>query len=195
MHGQRFFMSNNILDPKIYEVTKIKDINPQGIIKLSIKQDELDEKRDNIELRVCDYYSNEGDIQIDKPVVETPDNTKSSEIHWMFANDDGELDYGDEMSLELLQIGQTSYFMAKFYDWGDEVEVDGQWRIELADTEGISEEDISYYVGLMKLTKFDSSTVALKPAKASSLKGMKFILSVEDINGQYASSIEVEVSE
>jgi len=195
MHGQRFFMSNNILDPKIYEVTKIKDINPQGIIKLSIKQDELDEKRDNIELRVCDYYSNEGDIQIDKPVVETPDNTKSSEIHWMYVGDDGELDYGDEMSLELLQIGQTSYFMAKFYDGTDEIKVDGQWRIKLANTDDLSEEEISYYIGLMKLTKFDFSTVALKPAKASSLKGVKFILSVEDINGQYASSIEVEVSE
>ena len=34
MHKQRFFMSNNDLDPNIYEVTKIKDITPQGIIKL-----------------------------------------------------------------------------------------------------------------------------------------------------------------
>ena len=46
----------------------------------------------------------------------------------------------------------------------------------------------------MKLTKFDAATIAIKPAKASSLKGMKFILSVEDVDGQYASSIEVEVS-
>ena len=194
-YGQRFILTNNVLDPKVFEVTKIIELSPQGVIKLSIKQDSFNEKRDNIELRVCDYYTDEGDIQIDKPVVETPDNTKSSEIHWMYVGDDGELDYGDEMSLELLQIGQTSYFMAKFYDGTDEVGVDGQWRIELANTDGLSEEDISYYTGLMKLTKFDSSTVALKPAKASSLKGVKFILSVEDINGQYASSIEVEVSE
>ena len=194
MHGQRFFMSNNDLDPKIYEVTKIKDINPQGIIKLAIKQDELNEKRDNVELRVCDYYTDEGDIQIDKPIVEAPDNTKSSTITWMIVNDDGELEENIDPTLEVLQIGQTSYFAAKFYNGTDEIEVDGQWRIELANTDGLSEEDISYYVGLMKLTKFDSSTIALKPAKASSLKGMEFILSVEDIDGQYASSIDVEVS-
>lgn len=195
MHGQRFFMSNNDLDPKIYEVTKIKDINPQGIIKLAIKQDELNEKRDNIELRVCDYYTDEGDIQIDKPIVEVPDNTKSSTITWMIVNDDGELEENIDPTLEVLQTGQTSYFAAKFYDGADEVEVDGQWRIELANTDGLSEEDISYYVGLMKLTKFDTSTIAIKPAKASSLKGMEFVLTVSDIDGQYESSIDVKVGE
>lgn len=194
MHGQRFFMSNNDLDPKIYEVTKIKDINPQGIIKLSIKQDELNEKRDNVELRVCDYYTDEGDIQIDKPIVEAPDDTKSSTILWMAVNDDDELEETIDSTLKTLQIGQTSYFMAKFYNGDDEVKIDGQWRIELSDVSNISEEDISYYVGLIKITKFDSSTIAIKPAKASSLKGMKFILSVEDIDGEYSSAIEVEVS-
>lgn len=188
MHGQRFFLSNNDLDPKIYEVTKIKDINPQGVIKLSIKQDELREKRDNIELRVCDYYSDEGDIQIDKPSVKMTDDTKLSTIHWMTVNTNGELEENADQNVKLY-IGQTSYFTAEFSDEN----IDGQWRIELANTDGLSDEEISYYVGLMKLTKFDSSTIALKPAKASSLKGMKFILSVEDINGQYASSIEVEV--
>ena len=189
MHGQRFFLSNNDLDPKIYEVTKIKDINPQGVIKLSIKQDELREKRDNIELRICDYYTDEGDIQIDKPKAQISDDTKLSTIHWMSVNDNGELEENFDQNVKL-HIGQTSYFSAKFSDEN----VDGQWRIELANTDGLDEEDISYYAGLMKLTKFDSSTIALKPAKASSLKGMKFILSVEDINGQYASSSEVEVS-
>ena len=195
MHGQRFFLSNNNLDPKIYEVSKIKDINPQGIIKLSIKQHELNEKRDNIDLRVCDYYTDEGDIQIDKPIVEAPDNTKSSTITWMIVNDDGELEENIDPILEVLQIGQTSYFAAKFYDGIDEIKIDGQWRIELANIDGLNEEDISYYEGLMKITRFDSSTIALKPAKASSLKGMEFVLTVEDIDGQYKSSIEVEVSE
>jgi len=193
MHGQRFFMSNNDLDPKIYEVTKIKDINPQGIIKLAIKQDELNEKRDNIELRVCDYYNDEGNIQIDKPIVKASDSTKFSTITWMTVNDAGELEENVVQDV-MLQIGQTSYFEVKCYDGSHTVEVDGQWRIELENTDGLSEEEVSYYVGLMKLTKFDNTTVALKPAKASSIKGMKFILSVEDIDGQYPSSIEVEVS-
>ena len=41
MHEQRFMLSNNILDPKVYQVTKVTDLNPSGVIKYSIKQDEL----------------------------------------------------------------------------------------------------------------------------------------------------------
>lgn len=196
MHGQRFFLSNNDLDPKIYEVTKIKDINPQGIIKLSIKQDEFNAKRDNLELRVCDYYTDDGDIQIVTPIIEEQASTSldHSEILWMMPNENGELEENTDPTLEILNVGQTSYFEARFYRGSSLVEVDGQWRIRLADTVGLSDEDISYYEGLMKLNKFDSSTVSLKPGKASSLKGLKFILSVESVNGQYMSSIEVEVS-
>ena len=70
------------------------------------------------------------------------------------------------------------------------------WRIELADEENIyTEDEHSYYIGLMKLTKFDKSVLALKPAKASSLKGKEFILSVSDFDGEYYSSIKVEVAE
>lgn len=191
MHGQRFFMSNNDLDPKVYEVTKIKDINPQGVIKLSIKQDDLNEKRDNIELRICDYYTDEGEIRIDRPIIEAPDDMKSSKIYWMVVNEAGELDYSTDTSLELLRIGQTSYFMAEFS--GNVI--DTQWRIELINDDGLSKDDVLYYEGLITLTKFDSTTLAIKPAKASSLKGKKFILSVSDASGEYKSSIEVEVGE
>lgn len=186
---QRFFMSNNDLEPKIYQVTKITDINPQGIIKLSIKQDELNEKRDNIELRICDYYTDEGDIRLDEPTKDETDITKTSEIKWMTVNEDGELETGTET---LLELGQTYYFEVEFSD----ADIDPQWRIELADEENIyTEDEHSYYIGLMKLTKFDKSVLALKPAKASSLKGKEFILSVSDFDGEYYSSIKVEVAE
>lgn len=186
-HLQRFFFSNNDLDPKIYQITKITDLNPQGIIKFSIKQDEFNEKRDNIELHVCDYYTNEGDIIIDKPINETPDITKTSEIRWMTVNENGELDIGTETPLE---IGKTYYYEVEFSN----DKVDSQWRIELSD-ETLTDEEKEYYIGLIKLTKFDAFTLAVKLAKASSLKGKKFILSVSDSNGEYYSSIELEVSE
>lgn len=186
---QRFFMSNNSLEPKIYQVTKITDINPQGIIKLSIKQDDFNERRDNIELRICDYYTDEGDIRLDEPTKDNTDITKTSEIKWMTVNKDGELDIGTET---LLEIGQNYYFEVVFSDTG----IDPQWRIELVDEEGVyTEDEHLYYVGLMKLTKFDKSVLALKPAKASSLKGKEFILSVSDFDGKYYSSIKVEVAE
>ena len=188
MHGQRFFMSINTLDPKIYEVTKIKDINPQGIIKLSIKQDEFDIKRDSLELRVCDYYSNEGDIQVDIPDVEIPTVGKTSEISWLTKDENGE--FIDSLETEL-KLGTTYYFSAVFSDDS----VDPQWKIELIDDEGVfSDEDKEYFVGLMKMTKLDSSILALKPGKASSLKGKMFNLSVSDSAGEYYSSIEVEVA-
>lgn len=186
MHGQRLFMSNNDLDPKIYEVTKIKDINPQGIIKLSIKQDELNEKRDNIELRVCDYYTDEGDVKVDIPTVETPDVEKTSTISWLTVDKYGELINGTKTNLEL---GKTYYFGVSFSDDG----IDPQW---IMDMDGdYSDEDKAYYIGLMKLTKFDATTLALKPAKASSLKGKVFTLSVSDTDGNYKSSVRLEVAE
>lgn len=188
-HLQRFFFSNNDLDPKIYQVTKITDLNPQGIIKLSIKQDELNEKRDNIELHVCDYYTDEGDIRIDKPINNISDIEKTSLIKWMILNEKGELDYGTSSPL---QIGTTYYFEVEF----SSEDIDPQWRIELLDNDNAySEEDSAYYVGLINLTKFDKSTLAVKPGKASSLRGKKFILSVSDSYGEYYSSVELEVAE
>ena len=188
-YNQRFFLSNNDLEPKIYQVTKVLDINPQGIVKLSIKQDELNEKRDNIELRVCDYYTDEGDILVDIPISDIPDMSKTSTINWYTVDDYGELIDAPETKLEL---GTIYYFGTIF----SEHNIDPQWKIELIDEYNeFNNEEKEYYIGLMKLTKFDNTTLALKPAKASSLKGKRFTLSVSDVNGEYHSSIELEVSE
>lgn len=189
MHGQRFFMSNNDLDQKVYEVTKIKDINPQGIIKLSIKQDELNEKRDNIELRVCDYYTDEGDIQVDILTTSTPNVNKTSTINWLTIDNNGELVAGIKTKLKL---GTSYYFESTFSDDN----IDPQWRIELIDNNNeFNVKEKEYYIGLMKLTKYNSSILILKPAKASSLKGKNFSLYVSDINGNYESFIRLEVEE
>ena len=188
-HLQRFFFSNNDLDPKIYQVTKVTDLNPQGIIKLSIKQDEFNEKRDNTELHICDYYTDEGDVLVDIPTSVIPDINRTSQINWFTLDENGELIDGLETKLRL---GITYYFGATFSDEN----IDPQWRIELIDDYNeFSDKDKEYYMGLMKLTKFDSTILALKPAKASSLKGKRFTLSVSDVNGEYYSSIEVEVAD
>ena len=189
MHSQRFFFTNNDLDPKIYYVTKITDVNPEGVIKLSLKQDDFNEKRDNVELRICDYYTNEGDLLVDIPTIEIPDVTKTSKISWFEVDDYGEL---IDAPVTKLKLGTTYYFGVTF----SEDNIDPQWKIELIDDYNeFSDEDKEYYIGLMKLTKFDATTLALKPAKASSLKGKRFILSVCDVNGEYYSSIELEVKE
>ena len=189
LYNQRFFLSNNDLEPKIYQVTKVLDINPQGIIKLSIKQDELNEKRDNIELRICDYYTDEGDMLVDIPIIESPNVEKTSVVNWLTTDEYGEIVEGVESKLEL---GKTYYFSVQFSD----EDIDPQWKVEVIDDNNeYTDEDKAKYIGYMKLTKFDSTTLALKPAKASSLKGKKFILSVSDMNGDYKSSIRLEVAD
>lgn len=86
MHEQRFMLTNNIFDPKVYQVTKIIDLNPSGIIKLSIKQDELNNKTDNIQLRICDYYTESGDQKTE--TIQHPQMMKTnSHIQWMTLND------------------------------------------------------------------------------------------------------------
>lgn len=185
MHGQRFFYTNNDLDPKIYQVTKITDLNPQGVIKLSIKQDELNRRRDNIELRICDYYTDGGDINVN--ILQDEDNhVGTSEITWLAVDESDELTVCEERKLDL---GSMYYFEARFSELG----IDPQWNIELSGD--YSEEDKEYYVGLMKLTKFNDNILAIKTAKASSLKGKKFILTVSDLDGNYKSSIGLEVAE
>ena len=107
----------------------------------------------------------------------------------MKIDDKGELDFNHDNE-RFLQTGVTSYFTVEF-----PVEnIDAQWWIELKDKNGLSKEEITYYEGLMKLTKFDAFTLAIKPGKASSLKDKKFVLCVSDIKGNYHSSIDLEVA-
>lgn len=189
MHEQRFMLTNNILDPKVYQVTKIVDLNPQGVIKLSIKQDELNQKRDNIQLRICDYYTDSGD-QKTETIQKLQTMITHSQIKWLYLNDDGELEPLYDRSKQYLYIGKNSYFEYKL-PYSD---LTSEWNLSLLDkTSEFSDEEKSYYEGLMKLTIMDNVTVSLKPGKAHSLIGKKFILSATDNNGDNHSSIEVEV--
>lgn len=187
MHEQRFFLSNNMIDPKIYQVTKITDLTPQGIIKISIKQDELNEKRDNVELGICDYYTNSGNAQ-PEPLSEINYINEKSIIHWMYINENDELDFLTDINQQTIQIGKASYFYAEFPSNIDVTE----WRLKLIDD---TIEDKEYYEQLIKLNKYDDFTLYLKPGKAKSLIGKRFELSVSGFNGEYRSSIILEVTE
>lgn len=190
MHKQRFMFSNNDLDPKTYHVSKVVDLSPQGVIKLSIKQDSFNENRDNVELRICDYYTDEGNNRVTEPAPEFTDENKTSSITWMALDVNGELI--ENISERYLTLGKTSYFKVDFSNKN----VSPEWRIELFDPyHEQDEETTAYYEGLISLTKFDDSILALKPGKAKSLLGKGFNLCVCDENGDYHSSITVEVRE
>jgi hypothetical protein len=190
MHGERIMITTNVLDPKCYMVSKIVDVNPQGMLKITLKQDEFDPKRDNTDLMICDYYDDSGDIQHDEKQPDYIDDTKTSKIIWMYVNEDNELISREDGYSEALAIGNTYYFTV---DFSDEF-ISPQWRITLQDDDGkFTETEKARLERLMVLKKLDDSTASIKVSKAASLYGKTFILSVADMDGQYYSSIEVEV--
>lgn len=114
----------------------------------------------------------------------------SSQITWLMLNDDGELEPLMDRSKQYLYIGRNSYFEYKLpYS-----NLTSEWNLSIVDKNSeFTEEEKSYYEGLMKLTVMDNTTVSLKPGKAHSLIGKRFTLSATDNNGDNHSSIEVEV--
>ena len=192
MHEQRFMLTNNILDPKVYQVTKVVDLSPSGVVKLSIKQDEINLKEDNIELRICNYYTDSGDQKVDSVIIPQASKSKSI-INWMYVNDDGELQnlqFLDD-SEKALHLGKLSYFQHE----GKYLDETSVWKLSLINNENYTSDEVVYYEGLMKVDNIDKSTISIKPGKANSLIGKKFILSVEDNSGFDHTSIELEVLE
>lgn len=191
-YEQRFMLTNNTLDPKVYQVTKIVDLVPKGMIKLTIKQDELNKTRDNIELKICDYYSNSGESEIYKENSPQLYDEILKEIRWMKQNENNELDYINEFEDKHLHIGKTSYF--EYYI--KTRKFNALWNIELIDVNNeYTNEEKEYYKNLLSVINIDSNKISIKPGKAKSLVGKRFLLTATDDNGDYFSSIEIEVIE
>lgn len=55
-YDQRFMITDNSLHPLVYSISKREDMVPFGIVKFTLTQTDYDEKRDNVDLRLCDYY-------------------------------------------------------------------------------------------------------------------------------------------
>lgn len=55
-YDMRFMITDNDLHPLVYTVTKREDTVPFGVTKITLGQSDLDNERDNVELRLCDYY-------------------------------------------------------------------------------------------------------------------------------------------
>lgn len=179
-YDQRFMITNNQFDPKCYQVTKIMEMFPQGVIKLSLKQDDFNENRDNVNLGICDYFTNEGNIK----VVINPNPTGVSTIYRRAINDDGELIPSDGTSLTK---GVAAYFEVVF----DGENIDPEWDLKLIGD--YEKDEVDYYTNLISLTEFDDGIILLRPAKAGSLSGKMFRLSVSDKNGDFYSSVDLEV--
>lgn len=180
----RVAVTVNEINPNCFMVSKILDIVPKGILKLSMKQDDWNPKRDSLEFLICDYYNDTGDITIDEPIGSS-DPDKTSEIVYMAVNADGELETAAAPTI--LNIGETYYYSAIFSDEN----VATEWRIKLVDP--IDETERVALERLMVIRDVDKRTISLRPGKSSRIKGRKFQLEVCDVNGDYESVIELEV--
>ena len=189
-HEHRFMLTHNKLDPKVYAVTKVQDLVPQGIIKLTLKQDELNNVRDNVDLMLCDYYNSFGEV-VTKQESHI-DDTARSFLWSAIVDENGVLQRNQEQD-NILHIAVISYFNVEFFLKGKLQDLNAEWRINYNGTSELSEDEIKHLCDLMVMRQIDKSTISIKPAKTNKLIGEKFILSVQDSNGDYASSIELEV--
>mgnify|MGYP003290502752 FL=1 len=192
-HEMRFFITTNTLIPDLYIVTKVDTALPKGLIKYTLKEDDYNEKRDNVDLMIADYYNDSGQPNI--KVEENKDNieeNKFSQIFTMEVSSVGilEISHLTDIAIpEIIEIGKTSYYSVHFSDEN----IDPLWRIELISDVSNTGKEPSYYENLLKITEFDDTTIALRPSKASSLKGLQFKLIVSDINKDYESYALLEV--
>lgn len=204
-YEQRFVMSHNKINPKVYAISKVVDLNPMGVINLTLKQDEWDEKRDNRELLICNYYDDTGETQIIIPEVEPQDTTLTSYIYTAHINEDGELelDLVDQETRDTdynkLEINGTYYFVAEYYTGtvGGEQVIDpdrkSEWKLNLKDTDGLTDAEIKHLDNMMVMETIDDNTISIHPKRAKTLIGHTFILTVTDIVGESRSTMDLEV--
>lgn len=189
-HEQRFMLTNNVIDPKVYLVTKVLELFPEGIVKLSLKQDEFNFDRDNIDLRICDYYTSNGEANHVHIQDDELCEVHTGVITQMVINSDNELITSNTLNT-VLSRGVSSYYNVNFNNSNLAL----NWNISLVDVNAeFTQEEHDYYCGLIKLTQYNDTTVVVKPGKAKSLINKRFVLSVVDHSGLHYSSIELEVS-
>lgn len=188
---KRLMMTVNDIHPNCYMISKVLDMVPKGILKLSMKLDDFNPKRDNIELKVCDYYDDSGDVVVTKPDSEPPVGT--SAITYMIINNDGELESGG--TPPQLVVGTTYYFTGELLNADSSINDSSiHWRITLKDdSEEYTDSERLALEKLMVIREVNSSTISLRPGKSNKIKGLTFILTACDVSGNYESTLEVEV--
>ena len=192
----RLMITNNQIHPQCWRLSKIDEKEPEGLLRLTFKRDTYDETRDNPELMLCDYYSKTRDIKVNPVELdkEFPDISIPFDIKWGIVDD--EFLVADEDQSEeshSLHCGETSFFICDV-DMHDGEVYKFNWSLQLIDEENeISQEDNDYYIGLLDINNIDDSSISIKPAKANSLIGKRFVLTAQDKNNIYKSELELEV--
>lgn len=188
--NMRFILSYNQLNPKVFKASKVSDTTPPGIIKVTLEQDEFNERKDNPILRIADYYDLEGHCRLDFDYENAPATPVTSTIYKMTVSSDNELiEDGVIEGADTLRIGKASYYKGQF----SEGFIPAKWAVTLINDGEYTEKDCTYYQNLIKLTSYEDGVISVKPGKANSLIGKKFTLTVSDENGSSNCSLVLEV--
>ena len=76
----RMLISDNQINPIAWEVSKVEDLQPQGVTYVTFKQDTFNPSKDNKELMLADYYSSS---IMPTPI---PDEKEEPELKIKFSN-------------------------------------------------------------------------------------------------------------
>lgn len=103
-YDTRFMLSDNHINPTTYEVSKLNDVVPMGVSKITLKQDHYNRVRDNIELKICDYYT---------PVSPVPESNNRNQLRLKYSGISPTLTIGG--SKRIIEIENASD--SEVYTW------------------------------------------------------------------------------
>ena len=174
-YDMRFMISDNEIHPKVYKVTKVEDTFPVGAIKVTLTQDHYNESTDNVELKVCDFFTN-----AIKPIVAEPP-VYNVEIKY---NGTGTV---------LHKSGSARVLMAVITDKEgnaieDNADIIGEWKFYINGTEQTEAELVDFNV-----KHYDDNKKIAVSAKQSATVGTIIRVTYGSIESGYYDDIELEV--
>lgn len=183
-YNQRIALSADIKEPVVWRCTKVEQISPKGINKLTFAQDVWDQNHDYVERDEdgkligmwCNYYSTEGVPSF------VPEQDDRPQIHSV-------IKYSG-IKPQIKSGGSYKKFTVSFFDGETEIEpIEGAWSYSI-DGGDVADK-------LLVITSDDDSSLAanqikLKLRKDDTLIGK--ILTVSHVaDGDISSSVDVEI--
>lgn len=167
----RFLVTANEIHPFAYSVTKIEDMVPKGVTKITFVQEGFNEHTDNVELMIADYWKSTV-IPSDKPPLQDTEEADTCEITF------------NGIGKDIKCGGSYKTFTAKFIDAkGNELDRKTTWTILTQDN-----------------SKFDivqnedtPNVIKIKALKYIDMIGTTININAADESGDCFSSIQVEV--